>query len=905
MGLNVGTLQATLDLDSKPFQQGAEDAVAKGGAELGAFGRLAETAGVNGAGMFSNGISGLKGDLEQIGLDGGTLMAAGVAVGAAVLVGAAYNIGEEFHQAFATIQTDSGATGEKLSELKDQAEAIYADVPNSIMEVAQAVGVLEGRLGGAPAVIGPLADSLLKLGNAFGGDPQQNAQQFADVMTRWSVPVSQGKQVLDELAAAAEGSGIPVQQLMQDVANGAPDFQLLGMNVAQATAWVAAFAKTGGDASALFQGVNHSVAALATINQQNAATEQANAKQKISDAQAEQSRIDAIASAEKGVQKAVEQVGDAQKALNALLSGGIERAVVDGRNQIADATDAVTDAEASWIKSKQDLDDLLKGPSESDEEKARLKVQQATDAVTASLTAEAKAQNDLSDAQASGVSGTALAQLQDALASATSGVTQAQLDQQDAQQSLADLAPDSAKSQAAIADAQQTLLESSHKLSDAQASQADTQANVTAQLGPAMDGSALLAAAQQTLADAHDQVSTAQDGVRQASQKQVSQQQTEAVSTDALGGHYATTQKILAQLGLTHASVADQTAGLNNWLLTTTDSSDRLGVAMEAEGTRAGVKLSSDIGRAQTAHEGLTGAINNSTGAVNTAAAAHESGADRMSKAWHQLEDDFAPIFDAIEGFISDLTGWLDDLVTWWSNDGVDRFKNGLTDLWNGIQQVGRDIWGWVQDVKQWILDGWNDVVGFVTGIPKRISDALSGMWDFVWGAVVTVGGWISGAWDTIVGTVTGLPGRIADAATGLWDGLKAGLQDALNWCIDRVNDLLGGINRVASWIPGVSDTLIPTIPHVKFHSGGVVPGAPGSELPALLQAGETVRTGAQEAALQGALAVVGGGGMGGAPIVVNINGPVGDRATAQWIVDGFNRGVKAAMPVKLPARSA
>lgn len=60
-----------------------------------------------------------------------------------------------------------------------------------------------------------------------------------------------------------------------------------------------------------------------------------------------------------------------------------------------------------------------------------------------------------------------------------------------------------------------------------------------------------------------------------------------------------------------------------------------------------------------------------------------------------------------------------------------------------------------------------------------------------------------------------------------------------------------------------------PSPADIRFfgHSGGVVPGLPGTNVPAVLQAGETVRTVRQERALQG------GGG-----VVINVNGFVGSE---------------------------
>ena len=43
---------------------------------------------------------------------------------------------------------------------------------------------------------------------------------------------------------------------------------------------------------------------------------------------------------------------------------------------------------------------------------------------------------------------------------------------------------------------------------------------------------------------------------------------------------------------------------------------------------------------------------------------------------------------------------------------------------------------------------------------------------------------------DTLVTFVQKLPGRIASAASGMWDGIKDSFRHAINWIIDKWNDL-------------------------------------------------------------------------------------------------------------------
>jgi hypothetical protein len=110
---------------------------------------------------------------------------------------------------------------------------------------------------------------------------------------------------------------------------------------------------------------------------------------------------------------------------------------------------------------------------------------------------------------------------------------------------------------------------------------------------------------------------------------------------------------------------------------------------------------------------------------------------------------------------------------------------------------------------------------------------------------------------DWIVAWVGGLPGRIASSVIGAFSGLWTAFKSAVNSIIRGWNGLsltLGGgsYDPLGDFGPTVtvpSFTIsTPDIP--EMHTGGVVPGPIGSESLWKLEAGETVRTRAQEAAL-------------------------------------------------------
>ncbi|ORL83897.1 phage tail tape measure protein [Prescottella equi] len=111
--------------------------------------------------------------------------------------------------------------------------------------------------------------------------------------------------------------------------------------------------------------------------------------------------------------------------------------------------------------------------------------------------------------------------------------------------------------------------------------------------------------------------------------------------------------------------------------------------------------------------------------------------------------------------------------------------------VWNAIKAAWDWVWGVLQagfnglmdafgavgnkvgEVKDWIVARWNDVVGFVTGLPGRISSAASGMWDGIKNAFKGAINWIIQAWNAIEFRIPGF-----EVGPIKWDGFTLGLPD-------------------------------------------------------------------------------------------------------------------------------
>ncbi|MCW6008506.1 hypothetical protein K1W54_28775 [Micromonospora sp. CPCC 205371] len=149
----------------------------------------------------------------------------------------------------------------------------------------------------------------------------------------------------------------------------------------------------------------------------------------------------------------------------------------------------------------------------------------------------------------------------------------------------------------------------------------------------------------------------------------------------------------------------------------------------------------------------------------------------------------WSPVFSAIGGVIK----WVGGIVLWW-------WRSVVTPAFNAVVAVGRWL---VQQVVNSFL-GWkmifNDVKGWVTSAKDHVVKKF----------------------DDLVGFVRGLPGRVRSAASGLFDGIRDAFRNAVNWIIDKWNGLsfklpsvdVPGLGRVGG---GSLDT--PNLPRL-FRGG-------------------------------------------------------------------------------------
>src|SRR5574341_320529 len=152
-------------------------------------------------------------------------VAAGATVAAVGAIGtAAFTSAMELDDAYDTIRTGTGATGDALEALKKDFQTVFTGVPTDVGAAASAVTILNERLGVTGPFLTDLAKPLLEVSRLTGGDASQNAALFSRVIGDWAVPLD---------------------QLMDQVVKFGSPLRLMGFSFEESAALIAKFEKEG------------------------------------------------------------------------------------------------------------------------------------------------------------------------------------------------------------------------------------------------------------------------------------------------------------------------------------------------------------------------------------------------------------------------------------------------------------------------------------------------------------------------------------------------------------------------------------------------------------------------------------------------------------------------------------
>lgn len=194
--------------------------------------------------------------------------AAAAPVAAAAAVKAAYDIGEEFDTMSDTIRVGTGATGDALADLVEDAKAVGAQVPASFEDVGSTLADVNTRLGLSGESLQTVTKQYLEAGRILGEKVDINTTTAA--FTAFGVAGEETSKSLDTLFRVSQDTGIGMNDLAGSLQKHSPTLQSFGFSFDQAAALVGAFDKTGIDTNKTLSAMGSGLSKLAQSGEEPA-----------------------------------------------------------------------------------------------------------------------------------------------------------------------------------------------------------------------------------------------------------------------------------------------------------------------------------------------------------------------------------------------------------------------------------------------------------------------------------------------------------------------------------------------------------------------------------------------------------------------------------------------------------
>ncbi|MCJ1687788.1 phage tail tape measure protein [Rathayibacter sp. VKM Ac-2927] len=211
------------------------------------------------------GIAGDAGGKEAGGRFGGALKGAlPIAAIGATLGGAFtgfYKAGAVFDDVSDTIRVGTGATGEALAGLEDDAKRVAATIPTSFEQAGATVSDLNTRLGLSGETLQTVAKQYLEAGRIL--DQDVDVQKTTAAFSAFRIEGDAVEGGMDDLFRVSQATGVGMNELASGVQTVAPALQNLGFGFGDSVALMGTLDKAGLNATAVLGSMSKGMITLA------------------------------------------------------------------------------------------------------------------------------------------------------------------------------------------------------------------------------------------------------------------------------------------------------------------------------------------------------------------------------------------------------------------------------------------------------------------------------------------------------------------------------------------------------------------------------------------------------------------------------------------------------------------
>lgn len=215
----------------------------------------------NGLEKFTHNFSkkfGKWGPLVSMGMTA-AIAAAPAAAGATVK--ALYDIGEKFDEVEDTIRVGTGATGDALAGLVDDAKAVGKQVPVDFAKIGPVVADVNTRLGLSGETLQTVSSQYLEASRILGEDV--DVMKTGAAFNAFNIEAEDTSTALDTLYRVSQDTGAGMNELADTMVKHSPALTGLGFSFDQSAALVGALDKAGLDANKTLSGMSRSLVTLA------------------------------------------------------------------------------------------------------------------------------------------------------------------------------------------------------------------------------------------------------------------------------------------------------------------------------------------------------------------------------------------------------------------------------------------------------------------------------------------------------------------------------------------------------------------------------------------------------------------------------------------------------------------
>lgn len=198
----------------------------------------------------------------------GALGFTAIAAGAAAVGKALYSIGETFDEVEDTIRVGTGATGDALAGLVDDAKAVATSVPTSFEAAGSTVADLNTRLGLTGPILQTVASQYLEAGRVLG--ETVDIETTSAAFSAFKIEGDAVTGAMDDLFRVSQATGVGINKLAGSVSKNAPAMQELGFTFQDTVSLVGILDKAGLDADKTLTSMNRGLMQLAKSGEEPA-----------------------------------------------------------------------------------------------------------------------------------------------------------------------------------------------------------------------------------------------------------------------------------------------------------------------------------------------------------------------------------------------------------------------------------------------------------------------------------------------------------------------------------------------------------------------------------------------------------------------------------------------------------